>query len=250
MRRLEMFSVALIAFPILSVSAVSTADETPTVDAVIKRYVKALGGEMRLLTTKAIKVEEETLATLNATGETFSYSNEIIYKQQKYFSRKIKPKPTLKRNSLDTIGFDGKRKWSGSGRILNARFPYHVRNPLGLALLLRDFSGKLKVIASDDISKNDIRFEVTPPTPTPASKGRAWPTEFRFDKDTGLIRQVVTANGTHTFSNYQRVNGIMIPHIHHHQFKLGDIDQTFKITIKSIEFDVEVDEKIFEVPSE
>lgn len=46
MRRLEMFSVALIAFPILSVSAVSTADETPTVDAVIKRYVKALGGEM------------------------------------------------------------------------------------------------------------------------------------------------------------------------------------------------------------
>jgi hypothetical protein len=240
-------SMCLIAFlAALAVAVAQTAPQavTPSVDQILDKYVKALGGRAAIekLTSRVCK------GTFEVDQMPGPAAEEIDEKapDKQYMATDAPNFGLVRRGFNGAVGWEdnpqtGLRDVTGSELAAMKRDADFYR-----AIKLKDLYPKMTLKGKESVNGHDAYvIEATPPD--------APPDTMYFDADSGLLlRTQREAEGPYgkvtvdaTFDDYREVDGIKLPYVM--RFSMGDF--AFVIKLTEVKHNVPIDDAKFDKPA-
>jgi hypothetical protein len=221
--------------------------EKETVDAVLEKYVKAIGGKeaWNKVESRSIKAEFE-----DAFGTTSAWSLQAKAPNKRLTRMESSPWGVL----LD--GFDGATAWSknqngvrtkNGDELSWAEKEADLRREVRLKELYPDLAFK----GTETLDSEEV--QVLESKPTPSSKER-----FSFSAKTGfLVRrqsEFKNAQGDGTrveirYSEYRAVDGLQYPHVQRLKFVAAGRETEFGMKIKEVKHNEKIEDASFSKPS-
>jgi thiol-disulfide isomerase/thioredoxin len=218
--------------------------EKPDINAIINKYVQAVGGRAAVaaVTSRVVK------GRIDIAGVSFGGRLETYAKAPNMSLTVMSAEPigVLKR------GFDGRTAWAVSDQE-GARMPsprelaaLAAENDLYRDLKLQELYPRMKLFGKDNLGTREVYI-------LEATSRLGVPEKFYFDVQNGLLLRRDTmrpgAGGpVHTeiyFSDWRDVDGIKLP------FKTTERmgDRTYIFTLEDVRHNVQLDDEVFRVPS-
>ena len=232
--------VLLLAAPVLGA-------EKGTVDGVLEKYVKAIGGKeaWNKVESRSIKAEFE-----GPFGATSGWSLQAKAPNKRLTRMESSPWGVL----LD--GFDGTTAWSKNQNGVQTNCGSELSRAVKEADLRREV--RLKELYPDLVFKgtetlDGEEVQVLESKPTPSSKER-----FSFSAKTGfLVRQqseFKNAEGNDTrveirYSEYRAVDGLQYPHLQRIRIFAAGREIEFGMKVKEVKHNEKFEDSIFSKPS-
>jgi len=231
----------------LLLAAPASGAEAGTVDGVLEKYVKAIGGKeaWNKVESRSIKAE-----FADSFGTTSGWSLQAKAPNKRLTRMESSPWGVL----LD--GFDGTTAWSKNQNGVRTK----VGDELSRAEKEADFRRevRLKALYPDLAFKgtetlDGEEVQVLESKPTPSSKER-----FSFSAKTGfLVRwqsESKSAQGNDTrveirYSEYRAVDGLQYPHVQQFKFSRAGRDVEFGMKVKEVKHNEKFEDSIFSKPS-
>jgi hypothetical protein len=230
----------LLAAPVLGA-------EKGTVDGVLEKYVKAIGGKeaWNKVESRSIKAE-----FADPFGTTSGWSLQAKAPNKRLTRMESSPWGVL----LD--GFDGTTAWSknqngvrtkGGDELSRAEKEADLRREVRLKELYPDLVFK----GTETLDGEEV--QVLESKPTPSSKER-----FSFSAKTGfLVRwqsEFKNAEGNDArveirYSEYRAVDGLQYPHVQQFKFSRAGLEIEFGMKVKEIKHNETLEDSIFSKPS-
>ena len=241
-------ALALLGFGVLSNSpATATADDVPTVDQIMEKYIEATGGKAvyeKIKNTQTKGTLEFPAAGLKGTLSVYGAEPAKMYSETE-----------LEGVGVIKNGTDGETAWevnplTGARIMTGAERDGFLRAAaLHSELKWKDLYEKSEVKGTEDVDgKTCYKVVFTP------KEGAGSPETKYFDKQSGLLTKVTaTVNSpmgdiaTESYpTNYQEVDGLKLP------FKTTQkvLTQEIVITIDTVKFNVEIPKDRFDLPAE
>ncbi len=230
----------LLAAPVLG-------GEEGTVDGVLEKYVKAIGGKeaWNKVESRSIKAEFE-----GPSGETSEWSLQAKAPNKRLTRMESSPWGVL----LD--GFDGTTAWSKTQNGVRTKNGDELSRAEKEADLRREV--RLKELYPDLVFKgtetlDGEEVQVLESKPTPTSKER-----FSFSAKTGLLvrrqSEFKNAAGTDTrvevrYSEYRAVDGLQYPHVQRLKFSGAGPVVEFVMKVKEVKHNEKFEDSVFRKPS-
>ena len=221
-----------------------SAEQMPTPEQLLDRYVRALGGEsaLRKITSRDMK------GTFAAPSVQLTGQAEIITAApDKFFSR-----VTIPGEGEFVSAFDGKVGWSsdlrGSSREMEGQELENMRRSSQFQheLHFRELFAELRVLEKSTEDGRPVWvLEATPPAGSPE--------KFYFDAETGFLLRHDSVQLTpgsaipieHRYSDYSPVDGVQVPHTLRHK----DPNVEWQVTFTEVHQNVSVDPARFAKPA-
>lgn len=232
--------VLLLAAPVLGA-------EKGTVDGVLEKYVKAIGGKeaWNKVESRSIKAEFE-----DPFGTTSGWRMLAKAPNKRFTKMESSPWGTL----LD--GFDGTTAWSKGQNGVRTKDGDELSLAEKEADLLREV--RLKELYPDLVFKGTETLDgeevrILESKPTMSSKER-----FSFSAKTGfLVRQqseFKNAEGNDTrveirYLEYQAVDGLQYPHVQRFKIVIPGLEIELKMKVKEVKHNEKLEDSIFRKPS-
>ena len=239
--------IAALHLALLLAAPVSGAEQG-TVDGVLEKYVKAIGGKeaWNKVESRSIKAEFE-----GPYGATSGWSLQAKAPNKRLTRMESSPWGVL----LD--GFDGTTAWSKNQNGVRIKVGDELSRAEKEADLRREV--RLKVLYPDLAFKgtetlDGEEVQVLESQPTPSSKER-----FSFSAKTGfLVRwqsELKDASGNDArveirYSEYRAVDGLQYPHVQQFKFSRSGRDLEFGMKIKEVKHNEKLEDSIFSKPSD
>jgi outer membrane lipoprotein-sorting protein len=220
---------------------------TGTVDGVLEKYVKAIGGKeaWNKVASRSIKAEFE-----DPTGATSGWSLQAKAPNKRLTRMESSPWGVL----LD--GFDGTTAWSRNQNGVQTKAGDELSHAEKEADFRREV--RLKELYPDLVFKgtetlDGEEVQVLESKPTPSSKER-----FSFSAKTGfLVRrqsEFKKAEGNDTrveirYSEYRAVDGLQYPHIQRFKYVVAGGEIELGMKIKEVKHNEKLEDSIFSKPS-
>ena len=230
----------LLAAPVLGA-------EKRTVDGVLEKYVKAIGGKeaWNKIESCSIKADFE-----GPFGATSGWSLQAKAPNKRLTRMESSPWGVL----LD--GFDGTTAWSKNQNGVQTKSGHELSRAVKEADLRREV--RLKELYPDLVFKgtealDGEEVQVLESKPTPSSKER-----FSFSAKTGfLVRQqseFKNAEGNDTrveirYSEYRAVDGLQYPHVQQLKISAAGQEIEFRMKVKEVKHNEKFEDSIFSKPS-
>ena len=231
----------------LLVAAPDLGAEKRTVDGVLEKYVKAIGGKeaWNKVESRSIKAEFE-----GPLGATSDWSLRAKAPNKRLTRMESSPWGVL----LD--GFDGTTAWSKSQNGVRTKDGEELSRAEKEADFRREV--RLKELYPDLVLKGTETLEgeevqVLESKPTPSSKER-----FSFSAKTGfLVRwesEFKSAEGNDTrveirYSEYRAVDGLQYPHVQQLKFYRAGQEIEFRMKVKELKHNEKIEDSSFRKPS-
>lgn len=246
MRTLPVAAVIL-SLSLIGASTLLAAEKEATVDAVLEKYVKAIGGKeaWNKVETRRVKAE------LKANDATSEWTSEAKA-PNKFHSRADVP-------GVGQIedGFDGKTAWAKGLDGLRVKKDDELRRAERQADFrrethLKEVFPELKSAGTEMLNGEEV--QVLEGAPSPTSKDR-----FSFSTKSGLlVRQQTKFDREGTpweidteLSDYREVDGVKYPHHHHTKIIIdGNPVFEFELKVKEIKHNEKIDDAPFAKPAE
>lgn len=221
----------------------------PSARQILQSYVQAVGGKKKLESISTMKLVRSEFGRNKIEGKTTEHKKTPTILRSK--------KRWIKTTTGSTdFGFDGSDYWvkhPKSPKKISPWVlpPFDYRDPVAFPLYLSkhvvdgklsgivEFAGEVKIDG-----KLAYRLKFKSAFPELTGTLRALPKELVFSAETGLPIKLIDRNRTLQFRDYRQVDGIMVSFQQFTQFNVADIKSQYKHKIVSIEFNVEIDEKL------
>lgn len=242
MTRRLFFSFLVVGWFLVSSVPLAGQESQPDVDAVLQKYIQALGGKELLESVSTMKVATSGKGYNLDDENRFEFTNTLLVSRPRWVSIGDRAR----------FGFDGTDRWNqfgGQEPSIHTEIRYHAieSDPVSYPLHLLSFPGKLTVAGRTKLADNSaVKVLAEPERPEPLDRIRQTPKEFYFDSETGLLLRIVFEAKTVDFSDYRDVEGIKIPFRQTSTFRFHDVATDYEITIDSIEINPELDAKLLE----
>lgn len=247
MKRLGAFGAILACAASLSVSL--NAQQTPTIDQILAKYVTALGGREAILkqTSRHVKGTAE-LEGLPAAGTAESYAKA----PDKYFATIAFPEIGISKR-----GYDGQNGWTGDPRngvqdLTGADLDSMKRlSDMFQALDIRKNYPKLELLASEDV-------EGKPAYVIQAALSDGSTRKMYFDVASGLMVRTMESTNTPDgevaisvdYRDYRDAGGVKYPYTVVNRTKAPDGSaSSITIHLAEVQTNVPVEDAIFKKPA-
>jgi zinc protease len=231
----------------LLVAASVLGAENGTLDGVLEKYVKAIGGKEAWdkVASRSIKAEFE-----DPVGTTSGWSLKAKAPNKRLTRMESSPWGVL------VDGFDGTTAWSKRVNGVRTKDGEELSRAVKEADLGREV--RLKELYPDLVFKGTETLEgeevqVLESRPTPTSKER-----FSFSAKTGfLVREqseFKDAEGNDTrveirYSEYRAVDGLQYPHLQRFKIGLPGLEIELRMKVKEVKHNEQFEDSIFSKPS-
>lgn len=236
-------SFIAVLLAVVLTTELSAQDSNPRARDILNKYVQAVGGYETLSSVETMKAVS-TVVQHSSVGDKESsaeYTNTRMRSHARWVNR----------SSVGTdFAFDGSKNWmkskNGKPKLHEAnRYPFDCRDPITYPLHLVDFRGSFEFVGETELrGKPAYRLKVEPVEPEPTDRVRMTPRELVFDSQTGLLLKIVHESKTVELGDYRDVGGILVPFQYSIDFDLFDVSSQSKVTISSMELDIELDENL------
>lgn len=245
---MRIFAVAaMLGLSLLGVSTLFAAEKEPTVDAVLEKYVKAIGGKDAWSKVESRRVKAE----LKANDATSEWTSEAKA------PNKLHTHADLPGVGQIDDGYDGKTAWAKGLDGLRTKKDDELRRAEKQAdfrheIHLKEVYPELAYKGTEMLNGEEVQILESAPSPT--SKDR-----FSFSTKSGLlVRQQTKFDRDGTpwevdaeLSDYREVDGVKYPH--HHKTKIlidGNPVFEFELKVKEIKHNEKIDDAQFTKPAE
>ena len=245
---MRIFAIAaMLGLSLLGAPTLFAAEKEPTVDAVLEKFVKAIGGKDAWNKVESRRVKAE----LKANDATSEWTSEAKA------PNKVRTHVDLPGLGQIDDGYDGKTAWARGLDGLRTKKDDELRRAEKQADLRREihFKELYPELASKGTEMlNGEEVQILESAPSPTSKDR-----FSFSTKTGLlVRQQAKFERDGTpweidsqLSDYREVDGVKYPHQHKTKILIdGNPVFEFELKVKEIKHNEKIDDAQFTKPAE
>jgi zinc protease len=239
--------IAVLSLALLGASAALAAEKDATVDTVLEKYVKAIGGKDAWNKIESRRVKAE----MKANDATSEWTSEAKAPNKLHTHADL---PGL--GQLDD-GYDGKTAWAKGLDGLRTKKDDELRREQRQAdfrreIHLKELYPELAYKGTEMLNGEEV--QILEGTPSPTSKDR-----FSFSTKTGLlVRQQIKFDRDGTpweadteLSDYRDVDGVKYPHHRHGKIVIdGNPVFEFELKVKEIKHNEKIDDAQFAKPAE
>jgi zinc protease len=238
---------AILTVALLGASTLLAAEKEATVDAVLEKYVKAIGGKEAWNKVETRRIKGDLKAN-DATSE---------WTLEGKAPNKLHTRSDVPGLGLIENGYDGKTGWEKGLEGLRTKQDDDLRRAQKQAdfrreIHLKELYPELKYKGAEKFNDEDVQILEAAPSPTSTDR-------FTFSTRTGLlVRQQTRFDRDGTpwevdteLSDYREVDGVKYAHHHHTRILIaGNSVFEFELKIKEIKHNEKIDDAQFTKPAE